>query len=71
MSDIKVEWKGKRKIKCVINQDHSVTVSRRKKSYYVKLKKGRRDISLSPEMWAVLCDLKEVVMLCRTFLETT
>lgn len=68
MSDIKVEWKGKRKIK---NQDHSVTVSRRKKRYYVKLKKGRRDISLSPEMWAVLCDLKEVVMLCRTFLETT
>lgn len=68
MSDIKVEWKGKRNFK---NQDHSVTVSRRKKSYYVKLKKGRRDISLSPEMWAVLCDLKEVVMLCRTFLETT
>lgn len=68
MSDIKVEWKGKRKIK---NQDHPVTVSRRKKRYYVKLKKGRRDISLSPEMWAVLCDLKEVVMLCRTFLETT
>lgn len=68
MSDIKVEWKGKRKIK---NQDHSATVSRRKKRYYVKLKKGIRDISLSPEMWAVLFDLKEVVMLCCTFLETT
>lgn len=68
---IQVNWKAKRKIKCVIDAVHFVTVSKRKNRYYIKLRKGKRDISLSPEMWNTLCDLKETVQLCCTFLETS
>lgn len=68
---VDVNLKGKRKIKCHVDESHFVTVSKRKKRYYVKIKKGKRDISLSPEMWAVICDLKETVLLCCNFLETS
>lgn len=69
--NVNVNWKGKRKIKCIIDETHLVTVSKRKHRYYVKIKKGKRDPSLSPEMWSVVCDLKETVLLCCQFLETS
>lgn len=47
-----VNWKGKRKIKCHVDESHFVTVSKRKNRYYVKIKKGKRYISRN-----VGCDL--------------
>lgn len=70
LESVDVSWKAKKKIKCTIDASHLVTVSRRKNRFYIKIRKGQRDISLSPEMWNVLCDLKETVLLCCSFLET-
>ena len=70
LESIDVRWKAKRKIKCTIDASHLVTVSRRKNRHYIKIRKGKRDISLSREMWSVFCDMKETVLLCCSFLET-
>lgn len=71
IESVDVDWKGKRKIKCHVDEPHFVTVYKRKNRYYVKIKKGKQYISLSPEMWAVFYDLKETVLLCCNFLETS
>ncbi|XP_069108991.1 uncharacterized protein [Argopecten irradians] len=64
-----VDWTSRNKVRCVINENHCLTISRRKTKCWIKIRKGKRDLALSPEVFSTLCDLKESILLACAFVE--
>lgn len=68
--DIEAEDISKRKVTIKLSNYHHVSVFQNgEKETVVNVRKGTRSVSLSKETLAEICDLKETILLCCSFVE--
>lgn len=56
-------------VECKIDEKHTLILKKTEKNCYVILKKGKSQVKLTTELFELLCDLKESVLLLKSFLE--
>lgn len=61
---------NKRKISFRIDTNHHISIFKNDAAETViNIRKGTRSVSISKDMWTEMCDLKESVLLCASFID--
>ena len=61
---------SKRKINFKIDANHSLSIFKNDLGETaINIRRGTRSVSVSKEMWIEMCDLKESVLLCASFID--
>ena len=68
---VKTTQQGKkRKICYKLDGTHYISVFKNDmEETVINIRKGTRSVSVSKEMWTEICDLKETVLLCASFVD--
>ena len=60
----------RRKINYQIDTNHYISIFKNNQTETViNIRKGTRSVTVSKEMWGEICDLKESVLLCASFID--